>query len=105
MLKAKETFDLIEKDFPYQAQFIVPFAYRYRTMYCWNPREIQYFVELRSAPQGHESYRGIAQDLHTQMLNRFPVFAKYIKCNREEVNLGRLKQAISYFKKKQSGGV
>jgi thymidylate synthase ThyX len=57
MKKAKETYDLIYKDFPYQAQFIVPFAYRYRTMYSWNPREIQYFIELRSTPQGHESYR------------------------------------------------
>jgi thymidylate synthase ThyX len=101
MKKAKETYDLIYKDFPYQAQFIVPFAYRYRTMYSWNPREIQYFIELRSTPQGHESYRWIAQDLHTEISKKLPYFAKYINCNREEVSLWRLKQAISYFKKKR----
>lgn len=101
MKKADETYKLIYKDFPYQAQFIVPFAYKYRTMYSWNPREIQYFIELRSMPQGHESYRTIAQDLHDEMLKKFPIFGKYINCNREEVSLWRLKQAISYFKKKR----
>lgn len=103
MKKADEAYKIIYKDFPYQAQFIVPFAYKYRTMYSWNPREIQYFIELRSMPQGHESYREIAQDLHTEMTKKFPLFAKYINCNREEVSLWRLKQAISYFKKKRDG--
>ena len=105
MDKAKEVYDQIYEEFPYQAQFIVPFAYRYRTMYSWNPREIQYFIELRSAPQGHESYRWIAQDLHGIMLQRFPVFAKNINCNREVVKLWRLKQAIKFFKKQRDGGI
>lgn len=101
MKKADIFYKKIYKDFPYQAQYIVPYAYKYRTMYSWNPRQIQYFVELRSAPQGHESYREIAQELHEKMAKKLPYFCKYIWCNREEVKLWRLNQAIKYFKKKK----
>jgi thymidylate synthase ThyX len=78
MKKADIFYKKIYKDFPYQAQYIVPYAYKYRTMYSWNPRQIQYFVELRSAPQGHESYREIAQELHEKMAKKLPYFCKYI---------------------------
>lgn len=105
MKKAKTAYDIISKELPNQAQFIVPFAYKYRTMYSWNLREIQYFIELRSMPQWHESYRSIAHDLNDLIAERFPSFAKNIKCNRENVPLGRLKDAIKYFKKKKESTI
>jgi hypothetical protein len=35
------------------------------------------------------------------MAKKLPYFCKYIWCNREEVKLWRLNQAIKYFKKKK----
>ncbi len=32
-----------------------------------NAREAMHLIELRSQPQGHESYRAVAQEMHRQI--------------------------------------
>jgi thymidylate synthase ThyX len=39
-------------------------AYRVRFYMAMNAREAMHVIELRSAPQGHPSYRRIAQTMH-----------------------------------------
>jgi thymidylate synthase ThyX len=65
--RAAKTFDAIYSDLPDAAQYVVPFAYRVRWRMKLNLREVYHFVELRSARQGHPSYRAIAQDMYRQI--------------------------------------
>jgi thymidylate synthase ThyX len=52
-------------DFPDQAGYAVALAYRLRYILQMNAREAVHLIELRSGPQGHPSYRRVAQDMHT----------------------------------------
>lgn len=62
--QAAETANIISQDLPEAAQYVVPMAYRVRWRITLNLREVYHFVELRSARQGHPSYRAIAQDMY-----------------------------------------
>ncbi len=57
-----------------------------------NLREFYYFIQLRSSPKAHPSYRKIAQEMYEIMKEKYPLLCKYIKCNYSEEKLGRLKQ-------------
>lgn len=61
---AAETANLISETLPEAAQYVVPMAYRVRWRIKLNLREVYHFVELRSARQGHPSYRAIAQEIY-----------------------------------------
>jgi len=56
--------DALVEQFPAQAQYAVALAYRIRYVMQMNAREAMHLIELRSAPQGHPSYRTVAQDMH-----------------------------------------
>jgi thymidylate synthase ThyX len=49
---------------PEVASYAVSMAYRVRFYMAMNAREAMHVIELRSAPQGHPSYRRIAQTMH-----------------------------------------
>src|SRR5688500_15588640 len=49
---------------PEVASYAIPMAYRVRFYIEMNAREAMHLIELRSAPQGHPSYRRIAQAMH-----------------------------------------
>jgi thymidylate synthase ThyX len=49
---------------PAQASYAVALAYRVRYSMQMNAREAMHLIELRSTPQGHPSYRAVAQDMH-----------------------------------------
>jgi len=46
------------------ASYVVPMAYRIRFYLELNAREALHVIELRTAPQGHASYRRVCQSLH-----------------------------------------
>ena len=56
--------DTLAEDFPRQAGYAVALAYRLRFAMQMNAREAMHLLELRSAPQGHPSYRSVAQQMH-----------------------------------------
>ncbi|HKY15765.1 MAG TPA: FAD-dependent thymidylate synthase [Microthrixaceae bacterium] len=56
--------DDLVTDFPNQACYAVALAYRIRYSMQMNAREAMHLIELRSSPQGHPSYRIVAQDMH-----------------------------------------
>jgi thymidylate synthase ThyX len=51
-------------DHPAQAQYAVCFAYRIRYVMQLNARAAMHLIELRSTPQGHPTYRRVAQEMH-----------------------------------------
>jgi hypothetical protein len=52
---------------PEVAQYAVSMAYRIRFALQMNAREAMHLIELRSSPQGHPTYRRIAQEMHRQI--------------------------------------
>lgn len=64
MERSAALFELLEPEFPAQASYAVALAYRIRYVMQMNAREAMHLIELRSAPQGHPSYRTVAQDMH-----------------------------------------
>jgi hypothetical protein len=77
--KAVKLYKEIYPIFPKEAQYIVPFAFRKRTLFTWNLRELYYFIQLRSGQKGHISYRRIAQACWQELNKIHPLLAKYIK--------------------------
>jgi hypothetical protein len=51
-------------DFPYAAQYAVGFAWKLRYSMQLNARAAMQMLELRTGPQGHESYRRVCQRMH-----------------------------------------
>ncbi|MCS5671829.1 MAG: FAD-dependent thymidylate synthase, partial [Acidimicrobiales bacterium] len=54
----------LREPFPDQAPYAVSLAYRVRYLMHMNAREAMHVLELRSTPQGHPSYREVAQQMH-----------------------------------------
>ncbi len=90
MARAREAYDTIGREFPREAQYVLPLAYRKRVLFTWNLREIHHFVQLRSAKQGHSSYRHIAQQVFKEIECVHPLLARYIRVDLEDYALARL---------------
>ena len=67
MEASAELWQRVAQDLPEQSQYCVAMAYRIRYVMQLNAREAMHLIELRSSPQGHRSYRLIAQDMHRQI--------------------------------------
>lgn len=66
----------IAADLPDPAQYGIPLAFRVRWRITLNLREIYHLAELRSAPQGHPSYRRIAQAIYAQVAAVHPALSE-----------------------------
>jgi thymidylate synthase ThyX len=66
----------IAADLPEQSQYAVPLAFRVRWRITLSLREVYHLTELRSAPQGHPSYRRIAQAIFDAVRNVHPLLAE-----------------------------
>jgi hypothetical protein len=74
--RAAEAVEAIGAELPEQAQYGVPLAFRIRWRIKLNLREVYHLAELRSAPQGHPTYRRIAQAIYAQVLAVHPALAE-----------------------------
>jgi thymidylate synthase ThyX len=66
---------------PWEAQYLVPLAYRVRYVFQANLRELFHLVELRSARQGHEAYRKVAQALGRSVTEVCPWLAEHLRAD------------------------
>ena len=90
MARAAATFaKLTESGFVHEAAYALPLATRIRVLFTWNLREVTHFVELRSARQGHPSYRKVAQDVYFAVLAAYPLIARYMRPNLNTYALTR----------------
>ena len=71
------------------APYVLPLATRIRVLFTWNLREVFHFVELRSARQGHPSYRRIAQEVYRAIAEAHPLVARYLRPNMNDYDLTR----------------
>ena len=73
------------------AQYAVAMAYRIRFVMQMNAREAMHLTELRSQPQGHPTYRRVAQQMHRLIADVHPTLgAAFAYVSHEDVDLERL---------------
>ena len=102
MLQAAEAFDQLQKDFPFEAQYVVPMGYRIRWFMKINLRSLSWMTELRSVPQGHTGYRKIAQQMYLRVRDVHPTLSELMKfVDLKEYPLGRLEAEVRQEAKKQ----
>lgn len=100
MQKAKTAYDLIAKELPEEAQYIVPMGYNIHWYFHVNLRALQWLCELRSQPAGHPTYRYIAQEMASQVIEALPQFKRFFSfVDFDGYELGRLGQEIRTEKK------
>ncbi len=64
MARSAALHDALAAEFPAQAGYAVALAFRLRYVMQMNAREAMHVLELRSGPQGHPTYRRVAQEMH-----------------------------------------
>src|ERR687896_1711464 len=79
MYKCNEVFEILVKDYPEEAQYVVNFAYRYPFFIKLNLREATHMIELRTVPQGHPDYRYICQEIFKKIRDVHPILSQGIK--------------------------
>jgi len=65
-------YDALRPDFPAEAVYALMLAFRKRTLFNWNLREVFHFVRLRGTAKGHAAYRKVAVDLWRAIVARQP---------------------------------
>jgi len=95
MAKAADLYERIYQDFPLEAQYVVPFAFKTRWYMKMNLREAVFIGELRTTPQGHPDYRKIVQLMWKEIQRVHPFLAKYAKfIDWQSYRLGRLQSEM-----------
>jgi thymidylate synthase ThyX len=84
--RAENAWKAIAKVAPDAAQYVVPLAFRVRTLWTLDLRELVHVIELRSARQGHQSYRRMAHDLMAVAEERYPWLAAHVRVDRTPVH-------------------
>ena len=72
-----------------QSQYVIPLAFRKRTLFKMDLSEAIYISELRTGAAGHFSYRNVAYAMYEAVARRYPALAKYFRVTdvREPVDL------------------
>ncbi len=75
MERSAAFYDDLALQFPHDASYAVALAYRIRYSMQMNAREAMHLIELRSSPQGHPTYRRVAQAMHAAIERHHPAIA------------------------------
>jgi thymidylate synthase ThyX len=103
MEEAKKAYDIIAKEFPEEAQYVVPMGYHIRWYFHINLRALQWLTELRSMPAGHPNYRYIAQEMAALISHHIPPFKRFFTfVDYEGYDLGRMGQEERRVQKQES---
>jgi thymidylate synthase ThyX len=71
------------------APYVLPLAFRVRTLFTANLREWFHLIELRSSRQGHPSYRKMAILAANELERVYPTIAGHLRVNRNVYALTR----------------
>jgi thymidylate synthase ThyX len=87
---ADTAFTVIAEEYPNEAQYVVPFAFKMRWRIKINLRSLYHLIELRTCKQGHASYREIAQQMYFQVLKVHPRLVSGMLVDLNSYELERL---------------
>ena len=71
------------------AQYLIPLAFRKRTLFKMDFAEALYISELRTTPAGHWAYREVAYQMYELVAKRYPALGKLFRVHdvRQPVDL------------------
>jgi len=98
---AAEQQQRVARTFPAAAGYVTPFAFLQRVRISFDPRQTAYFIELRSGPEGHFSYRQVALDMWARIKTVSPLFAEYVRAKEGGAFLGRLDSEMTADERRQ----
>lgn len=101
MTRTAERQQRIAEQLPNAAAYVTPFGFLQRVRLIFDPRQVAYFVELRSGPEGHFSYRQVALDMLEHVRKVTPLFAKFIRAKEGGAFLGRLDTEMTADERRQ----
>ena len=61
------------------AQYVIPLAFRKRTLFKMDFAEAVYISELRTTPAGHTSYRNVAYAMYEAVARKYPSLSEYFR--------------------------
>jgi hypothetical protein len=64
---------------PGASLYLLPLAFRKRTLFKMDFAEALYIAELRSAPAGHFSYRNVAHAMYDEVARKHPSLARHFR--------------------------
>jgi len=64
---------------PHAGLYLLPMAYRKRTLFKMDFAEALYIAELRTGPAGHFSYRNAAYAMYEEIAKKHPSLAQYFR--------------------------
>jgi thymidylate synthase ThyX len=99
--RAAEQQRLVAARLPHAAGYVTPFAFLQRVRLVFDPRQVAYFIELRSGPEGHFSYRQVALDMLAHVRKVTPLFAQWIRAKEGTAFLGRLDSEMTADERRQ----
>ncbi len=70
--------DALKPEFPNEAVYALMLAFRKRTLFEWNMRQVCHFVKLRGSSKGHDAYRVVAHDVWRRVLEAQPWVGKIV---------------------------
>jgi thymidylate synthase ThyX len=91
--RAEAAWEAVARTHPAQASYLVTMQHHVRYLMRMNAREAMHLIELRSSPQGHPSYRRVAQEMHAairDVAGHGLVAGAMSFVNQDDVHLGRL---------------
>jgi len=62
-----------------EARYVLAMAWRKRTIFKMNLRELHHFIELRSKSGGHFSYRALVYEMYEQVKTRHPLLVEHLR--------------------------
>jgi hypothetical protein len=79
MQRVMQAYQKVEAALPQAALYLLPMAYRKRTLFKMDFAEALYIAELRSGAAGHFSYRNVAYAMYQEVARKHPVLARYFR--------------------------
>jgi len=64
---------------PHASLYLLPMAFRQRTLFKMDFAEALYISELRSGAAGHFSYRNVAYAMYEEVARKYPALARYFR--------------------------
>lgn len=77
MERANDAYCALKERFPHEAQYVVTHGSYNRFVMRMNLRAVVHMTELRASPQGHPTYRKVAQEMAKRVSEKFPLLGKY----------------------------
>jgi thymidylate synthase ThyX len=89
MQKVLHACEKLETAVPQASVYLLPMAFRKRTLFKMDFAEALYIAELRSGAAGHFSYREVAYAMYEEVAKKHPSLARYFRVTdvREPVDL------------------